>query len=345
MKKIISFALATCMASSVFALTACGNGGVDGAVKGNYTEMNATNQEQAMAEIAAFESNVNNAGGLVGDTTQADWKFGVSALADLEIKYDMGTDEMPDEADIDLSANFALQFSQTADAIDMKGAGKFSLGMKGKSTAYGLTTEIVKTDYQMKGHAYIEDLYTYIGVTSSGKMDGEAIPKEESELYGKISVGTLMESLGSMMPELPQPDVGNVDTAGIVSMVQTLQEAGLNVAYELNSTSGLKLKASVTRDMLMELFSSMMEGAGGTAYMTMQTLPVTFDEAKVDFYMVIGTTGLLEQISFDLDVDINIMDEMSIEVDGGVVIKMGSDIVVNNIPQGLKDDVKYQEMA
>ena len=344
MKKILSFTLATCMASSMFVFSACTPGMVDGAVKGNYTELNATNQEQAMAEITAFESNVNNAGGLVGDTSQAGWTFGVSALADLEIKYDMGTDEMPEEAEIDLHAGFKLQFFQKEDAMDMKGALNFSARTKGESMALGLAPEIVKTDYRLQGNAYIEDLYTYIGLTSSGKMDGEAIPEDEQEMYRKISVADLMGTLGGMMPELPTPDVGDVDTAGIVSMVQTLQEAGLNVAYELNSKSGLKLKASVTRDMLMELFSSMMEGAGGTAYMTMQTIPVNFDEAKVDFYVVIGTTGLLEQISFDVDVDINIMDEMSIEIEGGVLIKTGSDIVVNNIPQGLKDDAKYQEM-
>ena len=346
MKKITSIALATCMFGSVLAFTACGESGVNGAVKGDYTEVNATNQEQVMTDIQAFETNTAANGGLMGDMTKADWSYGISLAMGLDISYDMGTEEYVNKGKMGISGDVAMKLS-TAEAGTLAMNASGSLKMSTDTKSPSLTGDVVETDYTMAMKMYLTDGWMYFDATQKGTQEGEEIPENQQEQYGKTPIETIFTMMEGFMPDMDIPS-GDADVSmSIADIVATLQESGLNVSYELSEKSGLKLKASITDEMVMELLGSMMaDGSETTVTMSMMT-PTFEDDFAMDFYLVINEKGMLEQISLDVDVELKIPNGTDtpsfVKLDGGVVLKMGKSVTVS-IPTGLAQDTKYQEM-
>ena len=340
MKKITSIALATCMVGSIFAFSACGNGSVNGAVKGDYTEVTAENQEQVMTDIQAFETNVMANGGMMGDMTKDDWSFGVSLAMGLDISYDMGIADAPNNGKLGFSGNVAIKAYKAADdMLGMEGSG--SIKTSTTTEAFGLEgTE--KSDYTMNAKMYITDGWMYMDATQKGKMDGEEIPEDEQETYAKTPVETLFAMMEDFVP-VPE---GDVTSLGIVDLVATLQESGLDISYELSDKSGLKIKASISDEMLMQLLGSMVGETSETTFTMSMMTPTVAEDFALDLYVVINEKGVLEQVSLDADVEINIPNGTEtpsfIKLSGGVVLKMGGDVKVS-IPAGLAEDTKYQE--
>ncbi|MBR2023134.1 MAG: hypothetical protein IJ996_01280 [Clostridia bacterium] len=339
MKKITSIALATCMVGSIFAFSACGNGSVNGAVKGDYTEVTAENQEQVMTDIQAFETNVAANGGMMGDMTKEDWSFGVSLAMGLDISYDMGIADAPNNGKLGLSGDVGIKlYKESAEALGLKGSG--SIKVSTNTEEFGLTGT-VNTDYTMKANMYITDGWMYMDATQKGTMEGEEIPEEEQEAYTKMPVETIF----SMMEDLVPVPEGDATSLGIADLVATLQESGLGISYELSEKSGLKIKASVSDEMLMELFGSMMGETSETTLTMSMMAPTVAEDFALDLYVVINEKGMLEQVSLDADVEITIPNgtetPANIKVSGGVVLKMGGNVKVS-IPDGLAEDTKYQ---
>ena len=341
MKKITSIALATCMVGSIFAFTACGNGNVDGVVKGDYTEVTAENQEQVMADIQAFETNVATNGGMLGDTTKADWTFGLSLAMNLDVSYDMGVEEMPNNGEFGISGNVGVNiFKDANQQLGVKGSG--SIKMSTETEEFGLTGA-VKTDYTSTMKMYLTDGWAYVDATQKGKMEGEEIPADEQESYMKMPVDTLLEGMGEMVP---MPDL-EVTSMGIADIVATLQESGLDISYELSQKSGLKIKAGIDGEMIMGLLGGLTGEVNETTLtMSMETpTPALADDCTLDLYVVINEKGILEQVSLSADVEINIPNGTEnpffIKVEGDIVLKMGNSVRVS-IPDGLAENPKYQ---
>ena len=346
MKKITSIVLATCMMGSVLAFTACGDGGVNGAVKGDYTEINATNQEQVMADIQAFETNTAANGGLMGDTSKADWSYGLSLAMGLDISYDMGTAQYVNKGKMCISGDVAMKLSTTsADTLAVNASG--SLKMSTESEAPSMAGETVETDYSMTTKMYLTDGWMYFDATQKGTQEGEEIPEDQQEQCGKTPVETIFSMMEGFIPA-PEGPSGDADMSmSIVDIVATLQESGLNISYELSEKSGLKIKASISDEMIMELLGSMMADSSETTLTMSMMAPAVSEDFTMDLYVVINEKGMLEQVSVDADVEINIPNGTEtpsyIKIGGGIVLKMGKSVTVT-IPTGIAEDTKYQEM-
>lgn len=350
MKKITSIALATCVVGSAFMFAGCNGGGsVNGAVKGNYEEITAENQAQAVQELNAFETaTMQSGGGLMGDMTAENWKFGVSFSTALNVDYNL---EGMANGKMGVNGNLTVAMENKNNAMDVKGKGEFSVTMKGTTVD---EEESSVTDLKLTANAYAVDGYAYGDLSMTGQMDNEAIPAEMQALAGKASFRALGTAFEGVMEDFPMGDIGDIggnigeSVTTLGESVVMLKEMGIPVSYELSQKTGLKLKISFTKD-FFEAFMNDMASEEVSFAMSTETPMVTFDTCKLDAYLVISEKGELKQISMDMDVNAKMADATNsgksyMKVKGGVVFKADSKISVS-VPENIKTDTKYVDYS
>ncbi len=347
MKKFTSIALATCMVGSLLAFSACGNGTVNGAVKGDYTALNADNQATAMQEITAFETQVSqtNGGSVLGDTTKSDWSVGVSLSAGLNLEYNMAG---VSKGKLGVNGSVGIQMYKEQEEMAFKAAADLNVSMKSTDQVLG---QSIVTDGKIGAKAYILDNYAYADLSMKGKFSGEAVAEEMSEMAFKLN---LTELMGTFLPEQGDtidPDVGASEPLdfGIVEIIEKAQAIGFPIAYELTD-SGLKLKISMTQEWIENMLA---QGDGTETTSTSSeavTAPTTqFEDFKLDLYVVIGAQGWLEQFSADVNLNAKMLDESGaassyLKVKGGLVFKASPSVEVS-VPNSITINPKYFDVT
>ena len=346
MKKITSIALATCMVGSIFAFSGCGNGSVSGAVKGDYKQITAENQEQVVQELDAFEQNFSqvNSGGLMGDTTKPNWSYGVSFEESFNVEYDIAAST---RGKVNAKSNLAIAMYKEGTEMAVKGMGSVDFSIKNTTIGTVFDDGDSVTDLKVSAKASAFDGYAYADITMSGKMDNEPIDDSMKAISGKVSYSALGGLLEDYMGDFNFDNIGSSESVvSLGQMVAGLQEMGLPVSYELSEKSGLKLKVSITQAMIEAMLSESASEEISYA-MSMETPAVNFKACKLDMYLVISETGLLKQFSADVNINMEIPDgsgKSFVKASGALVVKADSQVKVT-VDASKKTDEKYQDYS
>lgn len=343
MKKWTSIALATCMAGSMFAFSGCGNGTPSGAVRGDYTEITSDNQEQVLQDIADFEESIAqvNNGGWMGDTSKSDWSYGISFATGLDVDYSV---EEYAKGKLDLNSEFAIAMYKQKSDIAVKGNGTVKLGLKNTTKD---EYEDTVTDVTMEAKTAMFDGYAYADVKMDGKVENESIADQMQEISGKVSYGALENFLGEYLGVFDFENIGSSSLISLVDVVETIQGYGLPISYELSEKSGLKLKASITKEMLESVFEELASDEEVSFAMSTDIPAVDVKTCKLDLYMVIGETGLLKQFSVDVNIDVEIPGDFGdsyFKVKGAMVMEADTNVKVS-IDTSKKVNPKYTDYS
>lgn len=250
-KKIAAVLSATALIGCACAMSACGSDSV-GVINGKYKE--ATAEEVAQAANGIDESK------LLGDMTAKDWKFGLSAEANVDFKLDI-----PDmvKASATVDADYKITVSKSASALalipyDVAGMGSFKASVKATAKDQNESKNLNVKLYNDSSNVYIA-------------MD---------DLNGKLSLEYVMEYLedildgiGDNLPEVgDMPDLGDFELSDLES---------LGVKTYLDTSNGTKIKVSATQDTFVALAKA--AGYGEEV--------VSFSKASLDVYFAVDKDG------------------------------------------------------
>lgn len=346
MKKLTSIMLATCIVGSLFAFSGCGNATRSGAVRGDYTEITSENQEQAIEDIIGFEEAVaqTNNGGLFGDTANSKWSYGVTFATGLKIDYNM---ENYAKGSLDLDSEFAVAMYKQKSDVMVKGNGELKFNFKNTLQEDYDYMDMV-TDLKMEAKASMFDGYAYADVKLDGQVNNEAVAEELNEIAGKVTYDALEDFLGEKLGGFDLGNLGNSNSiVSLATVVEKIQDSGLPVSYELSEKSGLKLKVSITEDMVEKLVGALTSNEDVSFAMSMHNPALDIKTCKLDLYIVISETGLLKQVSVDLNLDMKIPDETGksyLKIKGAIVMK-GDTAVKVTIDTSKKINPKYEDYS
>lgn len=334
--KIIMGVTALAMAFSACAFTACNSQPNDGSIKGNYQEATAEQVNTALSTV--------NQEQLFGDTSAEDYKFGI----ELTSSFNALVSSESGSSSIGLSADYKMLVNGSDSAFSYKGEG--NLSMKAENTP----TEGTKSTNEMALNLWQDDVMTYAKMTMASSEDEEG--KEPTPTTIKFDVSQLVSSLipsgGSdvTIPTLPEgvelpgsittPDVSSLD---LVTAVKALNDMGATVA--MDTTRGIKLKISITEDVILNLMADMM---GSTVEQA--SSKVAFTKCNLDFYLSIDKDGLFEATSIVADIEASSAQSTTataastVKLEGYMSLKVNSN-VTPEIPETLKTDKAYMDIT
>lgn len=308
------------LAGTLFACTACGEGGANtGIVNGNFTE--EASSEQLNTAIEKIDT--DNA---FVDMTQETWKFGLQLSVDLEVKttttVTIGNDSAKSESTNKIGGK--LDFSMDQD-MSMLANGNFTSSTK-------VTGDGENASAQGKVNVYLDGSYVYVDATADG----------ESEKM-KISMADIMGSIGDMIPMSeseaegePVEDIGSFDISEVLAEL-----ADMGGKVYLDESDGLKIKISFGKELILGAMDEIPNFGEMSAMLK-------FDEAcALDFYVVFDKDGKFGQFSFNTNItgsmDMSGFGSTEISVKGGAVLKASSANVT--LPKGIETDSSYELKA
>ncbi len=357
--RIISLVLASVMA---FGFIGCnekketnsiGSNPKDAVIKASYTEVTADNQKQ----VVSYLSDNVSAENIVGDTTQADWKQGLSYKAGFSLNAKNGDEYVKASADIDL-ALYVSKKNVTPDTttdlanFDVKASGNLTLKTDVKEKDYFEENAFETSKTSIKANAYITDLMAYLDYTAEENSDGETTTESEaiktslqelsemlSELFGNFTgndnfIPARYTADATTPPTTPAiPDFGAIDEN--TDIVALLAQYGIKLYYNLSEKDGIILKISITDETIATLF----------ALFEVEEDTLKFNKLTADFYLAINASGMLTKSTIDvnLDIDVKIPED---DVNANFKARLYQILEINDkvpvkIPDGLATDEKY----
>lgn len=325
MKKLFVGCSAVILAGALVGATACG-GGVGGnnySIPGKYTA--ATNEELA-AELSKIDME-----GLLGDPTAEDYSLGISfgaklreaglsASVDVEgMRFDISTEES-------LEANYDILIRQDS----LAGAGSYKAEMNLEANGLEQLGAYLPTGETTNDMSVYNDAdYLYVKQNKPMKNPlGVTLPETFKVSFNEIIGDAFGEDVDvfpdEKVPAVPDTGVDSGDddlfgdqiiggviengiTAESVDEVLFFLNNTMGCQVQMDNSDGLKLKLSASEKTvwaLINMFLQQESFAPGTVADGLEDyLTISYKNFKFDFYVDIGSDGLLREVSIDFDVD------------------------------------------
>ncbi|MGN0806991.1 MAG: hypothetical protein ACI4MN_00905 [Candidatus Coproplasma sp.] len=328
--KIILGATALVVAFSSFAFTACsGNNEPDGTIDGNY-------QEATAEEVNAALSNVNSQT-LYGDPTADGYKFGVELSSNLNLT---ATSESTTNS-AKMNADYKLLIAEKDGALTTKGEGNLTI-----NTAI-TPAEGEKTTNGMSINLWQDDAVAYVSMTVTSSEDEEGAEPKSSKIKFDVSeiVSALIPSDGTDANDVVSDSTTSIDLSklDLVAAVNTLNELGATAS--MDTSNGVKLKISVTEEVVNNLISQM---TGKTTDELTQL--ISFSKCSLDFYLSIDRNGMLDATSIVADVEVSVKSSATatsastVKLNGYLYFEVNAN-VTPTVPESLKTDLTYIDVT
>ncbi len=305
------------LAGTLFACTACGEGGANantGKVEGDFSE--EATAEQLSAAIAKIDT--ENA---FGDMTADDWKLGVQISADLSMGVKATVSDGKQSATSETSTVIGGKFDFSVDKqMNLLAAGNLKLTATQKANG-----QSEKEESSFK--AYLDSDFAYAEANANGETQKV-----------KVSVSELMEAIKGMIPvssDETEGDIVEEEEFDIAAILGGLAEVGGKIY--LDESEGLKIKIGFDETFIRSAMEEIPEYAEMAEYLQ-------FDSCVLDFYAVFDRDGKFGQISFNANVaakmELTPLMKTEVSIKGGAVVKAG-DVNVT-LPAGIASDDSYQ---
>ncbi|MDE6058699.1 MAG: hypothetical protein K2G44_01515 [Clostridia bacterium] len=323
MKKLSLAVAGVLLAGSMFALTACDDGGSVGKVNGNFKKEATALEVETALENVQLEKAFGT-----GDT------IALQMLGDFEIS----AKQQDTSSKMNLSFDYALQGPKAAfggmmmlteeegdeeSEISWKDYALAAAGQFVSTGSFNFKTKTSGEDATSIGAKIYQDAnYLYLDV----KMDAMS-PKV------KISISELLDLIGdSMQPDEPEDDTTVLSDIGmeITGPSESSNWALLASGFKpyIDNSKGLKIKFEGDSQMILDAFTE----AGMTIDASM------LKSSVLDIYLAFDENGLFTQLGVDVNVQVK-AEGMNLTVKGGMALKPYSGTVT--LPLGIALDPTY----
>lgn len=325
MKKFIAILASFALALSALAFTACTTEENIGVVEGNYVEADVETLNSALAKVDFDVEEIAQGAGL---------DFAAKSAFSLDV---------PDmyAANGAIDVGYKLKASTESEALNLAGAGSGSV-------SFNVTAGNTKTEGKYSANVYNDAQFVYFDANI-----GEPV-------QGKIDVLKLMEdSVGGLpgdgdYPDVDLPDAGADLPATLIPDINELvvQLEAMGVKVYIDDGNGLKIKISLTTEVVQNLLNKAIEEAAGTDAALDQMLEIvkllTLTNVRADFYFVFDAEGKFVQFSEDIEVAATMKSEAGVIQAPDVTFNLKSSAYVKaysgevTLPEAIKD---YPDMT
>ncbi len=327
MKKRISVALATCIACSTLAFTACGEGELSGKIKGNYKVITTTAmQRQFEKDLDDLDDQRRENGGtMLGDMESVKFSYGISFKTDILVNYYF---EGVSNGTIDIDGDIGFRVFNKKKAPQIEGAGDIDATIKFKDKKDGAPDEV--TDTRLQVATYLTDGWLYGDMTMTGRLTNEPIPEENQHKKAKETLTEFCNDFNLNFDGL------QMEEFDVFDIVLQMEEWGFKRAYEYNEKSGMKMRFSAPDEWF----------EGLVTMLNLDSYAIEKQQSTLDFYVSVNAKGILQQVSADVNIDWKIPSENNslpsyLTAEGAVVFKASPNVKIS-IPDGLAEDEEYK---
>lgn len=341
-KKVITCATAAVLAFSACALSACGEKKEDGTIKGNY-------EEATMEQVTETLSNVDMGAAMGGDSNAEDFKFGLNVDSSFSAACTVGENS---KVSAGLSAGYTFLLTKST----CSGAGNVEINYDADIKAGELgEQEAVKESGKYSATVYNDATYLYGDFNLGKKEDGETDNIIKAKFnYGEL-LDYLMSNIGNLIPDGGMPGMTPYaeSDASIAGML-----AQLNIKAGMDTTDGIKIKLSITKD----TFWGLLENASPempAEQLAQVKEALLINKFNYDVYFALDKTNKFSAASVVMDVDMSV-DTSKISMPNAegaekspvITVKMNGYFKVNSylgeapkLPDGMTTDFTYVDMT
>ncbi len=342
-KNVIMCATAAVLAVSACALSACGKKPEDGTIAGNY-------EEATMEQVTETLSNVDM-GNAMGDPTAEDFKFGLNVNSSFNAAFTVGESS---KASAGLSAGYTVLLTKNS----CSGAGNAEISYDADIKAGELgEQEAVKESGKYSATVYNDATYVYGDFNLGKKDDGETDNIVKAKFnYGEL-LGSIMENIGNILPGSGASGItpyaeGNASIAGML--------ANLNMQAGMDTTDGIKIKLSITKDTFWGLLENSTPELPEDQ-LTQIKEALLINRFNYDVYFALDKTNKFSAASVVLDIDMSVDTSkmgMPMPTDEGaeqppvITVKMNGYFKAESylgeapkLPDGMTTDLTYVDMT